>query len=205
MDTIRDSAGALLTVINDILDFSKIEAGRLDLERIEMDLRDTVEDVARLLAMQAHAKSLELTAHVDPARAGPRQGRPGRLRQILVNLGSNAVKFTETGEVAIDVRVESADEGSALIRCEVRDTGVGIARTASRSLFQPFSQVDASTTRRFGGTGLGLSIVRRLAELMGGQAGVESAEGCGLHLLVHRTLRYWPRASISIARRSTRR
>ena len=106
MDTIRDSAGALLTVINDILDFSKIEAGRLDLERIEMDLRDTVEDVARLLAMQAHAKGLELTAHVDPGVPDLVKGDPARLRQILVNLGSNAVKFTEKGEVAIDVRVE---------------------------------------------------------------------------------------------------
>ena len=179
MDTIRDSAGALLTVINDILDFSKIEAGRLDLERIEMDLRDTVEDVARLLAMQAHAKNLELTAHVDPAVPDLVTGDPARLRQILVNLGSNAVKFTETGEVAIDVRLAASDERGTLIRCEVRDTGVGIPKERLESLFQPFSQVDASTTRRFGGTGLGLSIVRRLAELMGGEAGVESSEGSG--------------------------
>ena len=179
MDTIRDSASALLTVINDILDFSKIEAGRLDLERIEMDLRDTVEDVARLLAMQAHAKSLELTAHVDPAVPDLVTGDPARLRQILVNLGSNGVKFTEKGEVAIDVRLLSSDEGGTLIRCEVRDTGVGIPRDRLDTLFQPFSQVDASTTRRFGGTGLGLSIVRRLAELMGGEAGVDSTEGSG--------------------------
>src|ERR1044072_5182758 len=109
MDTIRDSAGALLTVINDILDFSKIEAGRLDLERIDMDLRDAVEDVARLLAMQAHAKSLELTANVDPAVPDLVTGDPARLRQILVNLGSNAVKFTEKGEVAIEVRVRSEE------------------------------------------------------------------------------------------------
>lgn len=177
--TIRDSAGALLTVINDILDFSKIEAGRLDLEKIEMDLRDTVEDVARLLAMQAHSKDLELTAHVDPAVPDLVTGDPARLRQILVNLGSNAVKFTEKGEVAIEVRVASADETGTLIRCEVRDTGVGIAKDRQDALFRPFSQVDASTTRRYGGTGLGLSIVRRLAELMGGQAGVESKAGEG--------------------------
>jgi PAS domain S-box-containing protein len=178
-DTIRDSAAALLTVINDILDFSKIEAGRLDLESIEMDMRDTVEDVARLLAMQAHSKTLELTAHVDPAVPDLVKGDPARLRQILVNLGSNAVKFTEKGEVAIDVRVASADERGTLIRCEVRDTGVGIPKDRVDSLFQPFSQVDASTTRRYGGTGLGLSIVRRLAELMGGEAGVESTPGAG--------------------------
>jgi two-component system, sensor histidine kinase and response regulator len=178
-DTIRDSAAALLTVINDILDFSKIEAGRLDLESIEMDLRDTVEDVARLLAMQAHAKTLELTAHVDAAVPDLVKGDPARLRQILVNLGSNAVKFTEKGEVAIDVRIAASDERSTLVRCEVRDTGVGIPKDRLDSLFQPFSQVDASTTRRFGGTGLGLSIVRRLAELMGGEAGVESTPGAG--------------------------
>jgi len=178
-DTIRDSAAALLTVINDILDFSKIEAGRLDLENIEMDLRDTVEDVARLLAMQAHAKNIELTANVDPAVPDLIKGDPARLRQILVNLGSNAVKFTEVGEVAIDVRVASVDERGTLVRCEVRDTGVGIPKERLDSLFQPFSQVDASTTRRYGGTGLGLSIVRRLSELMGGEAGVESTPGVG--------------------------
>jgi two-component system, sensor histidine kinase and response regulator len=178
-DTIRDSAGALLTVINDILDFSKIEAGRLDLENIEMDLRDTVEDVARMLAVHVHSKNLELTAHVDPAVPDLVKGDPARLRQILVNLGSNAVKFTEKGEVAIEVRVASADDHSTLVRCEVRDTGPGIPRNRVAALFQPFSQVDASTTRRYGGTGLGLSIVRRLAELMGGEAGVESTEGAG--------------------------
>jgi len=178
-ETIRDSAGALLGVINDILDFSKIEAGRLDLECIEMDLRDTVEDVARLLAMQAHAKSLELTAHVDPSVPDLVTGDPARLRQILVNLGSNAVKFTEKGEVAIEVRAISSDEKGSVIRCDVRDTGVGIPKDRQDALFRPFSQVDASTTRRYGGTGLGLSIVRRLAELMGGEAGVESKAGEG--------------------------
>jgi two-component system sensor histidine kinase/response regulator len=178
-ETIRDSATALLTVINDILDFSKIEAGKLDLEHIEMDLRDTVEDVARLLAIQAHGKGLEITAYIDPAVPDLVRGDPARLRQILVNLGSNAVKFTSRGEVGIDVRiVESAADG-VLMRCEVRDTGAGIPQDRVASLFRPFSQVDASTTRRFGGTGLGLSIVKRLAELMGGQTGVDSREGAG--------------------------
>jgi two-component system sensor histidine kinase/response regulator len=178
-ETIRDSASALLTVINDILDFSKIEAGKLDLEHIELDLRDTVEDVARLLAIQAHGKGLELTAHIDPAVPDLIKGDPARLRQILVNLGSNAVKFTEKGEVAIDVRVMESNAESTLIRCDVRDTGPGIQKDRQAALFQPFSQVDASTTRKFGGTGLGLSIVKRLAELMGGEAGIESELGAG--------------------------
>jgi two-component system sensor histidine kinase/response regulator len=178
-ETIRDSATALLTVINDILDFSKIEAGKLDLEHIELDLRDTVEDVARLLAIQAHGKGLELTAHIDAAVPDLVKGDPARLRQILVNLGSNAVKFTDKGEVAIDVRVIESQPQATLVRCEVRDTGPGIAKERQAGLFLPFSQVDASTTRKFGGTGLGLSIVKRLAELMGGQAGVESTEGAG--------------------------
>jgi PAS domain S-box-containing protein len=137
-ETIRDSASALLTVINDILDFSKIEAGKLDLEHIELDLRDTVEDVARLLAIQAHGKGLELTAHIDPTVPDLVRGDPARLRQILVNLGSNAVKFTEKGEVAIDVRLLEGDTQSALIRCEVRDTGLGIPKERQASLFQPF-------------------------------------------------------------------
>ena len=178
-ETIRDSASALLTVINDILDFSKIEAGKLDIEHIELDLRDTVEDVARLLAIQAHGKGLELTAHIDPAVPDLIKGDPARLRQILVNLGSNAVKFTDKGEVALDVRVLESHAEGALVRCEVRDTGPGIPKARQEALFKPFSQVDASTTRKFGGTGLGLSIVKRLAELMGGTAGLESTEGVG--------------------------
>jgi PAS domain S-box-containing protein len=192
-ETIRDSAGALLTVINDILDFSKIEAGKLDLEHIELDLRDTVEDVARLLAIQAHGKGLELTAHIDPTVPDLIKGDPARLRQILVNLGSNAVKFTEKGEVAIDVRVLESTSESTLIRCEVRDTGLGIPKQRQASLFQPFSQVDASTTRKFGGTGLGLSIVKRLAELMGGTAGLESTEGVGST--------FWFTARVGVAER----
>ena len=192
-ETIRDSATALLTVINDILDFSKIEAGKLDLEHIELDLRDTVEDVARLLAIQGHGKGLELTAHIDPAVPDLIKGDPARLRQILVNLGSNAVKFTEKGEVAIDVRVVESKADSTVVRCEVRDTGLGIPPERLESLFLPFSQVDASTTRKFGGTGLGLSIVKRLAELMGGQAGVESTVGTGST--------FWFTARVGVAER----
>ena len=192
-ETIRDSASALLTVINDILDFSKIEAGKLDLEHIELDLRDTVEDVARLLAIQAHGKGLELTAHIDPAVPDLVKGDPARLRQILVNLGSNAVKFTDKGEVALDVRVLESDDACALIRCEVRDTGLGIPKERQDALFKPFSQVDASTTRKFGGTGLGLSIVKRLAELMGGNAGLDSTEGVGST--------FWFTARVGVAER----
>ncbi len=178
-ETIRDSATALLTVINDILDFSKIEAGKLDLEEIDMDLRDTVDDVGRLLALQAHAKGLELTVHVDRHVPDLVKGDPGRLRQVLVNLGNNAVKFTEQGEVSIDIRTLDADEMGTRIRCEIRDTGPGISGSQQDKLFRPFAQVDASTTRRFGGTGLGLSIVRRLVEMMGGEVGVETEEGVG--------------------------
>jgi signal transduction histidine kinase/ligand-binding sensor domain-containing protein/CheY-like chemotaxis protein/HPt (histidine-containing phosphotransfer) domain-containing protein len=178
-ETIRDSAAGLLTVINDILDFSKIEAGRLDLERIEMDLRGIVDDVAHLLANQAHSKGLKLTTNVDPLLPDRLIGDPGRMRQVLLNLGSNAIKFTHEGGVTIDLRLMRTDASSTTIRCEVRDTGIGIPAERLESLFQPFSQIDASTTRHFGGTGLGLSIVRRLVVLMGGETGVESAVRAG--------------------------
>jgi signal transduction histidine kinase/ligand-binding sensor domain-containing protein/CheY-like chemotaxis protein len=178
-ETIHASALSLLAIINDILDFSKIEAGKLDLERIDMDLRSTVDDVSRLLAIQAHAKGLELITSVDPEIPDQLVGDPGRVRQVLLNLGSNAIKFTREGEVSIDVRLVSNDARGSIIRCEVRDTGMGIAAEGVKSLFQPFSQVDVSTTRHHGGTGLGLSIVRRLAELMDGDSGVESTEGVG--------------------------
>ena len=178
-ETIRDSGAALLTVINDILDFSKIEAGKLDLEALDLDLRDTLEDVARLLAVQAHPKGLEVTAQVDPALPDLVKGDPGRFRQVLLNLGTNGVKFTQQGEVSIELKVMESDAQTVLVRCEVRDTGVGIPQDRVQALFQPFVQVDTSTTRKFGGSGLGLSIVRRLVELMGGTTGVESEEGVG--------------------------
>jgi signal transduction histidine kinase/ligand-binding sensor domain-containing protein/CheY-like chemotaxis protein len=178
-ETIRDSAAGLLTIINDILDFSKIEAGRLDLERINMDLRGIVDDVAHLLANQAHSKGLELITNVDPLLPDRLIGDPGRMRQVLLNLGSNAIKFTREGEVTIDLRLVCTDAVSTTIRCEVRDTGIGIPAERLESLFQPFSQIDASTTRHYGGTGLGLSIVRRLVALMDGETGVESAVRSG--------------------------
>jgi PAS domain S-box-containing protein len=177
--TVRDSAAALLTVINDILDFSKVEAGKLDLEVLDMDMRDTVEDVARLLAIQAHAKGLEVIALIDPGLPDLVRGDAGRLRQVLLNLGGNAVKFTQQGEVSIECKVAQKDDRGTLIRCEIRDTGMGIPASRVDALFMAFTQVDSSTTRRFGGTGLGLSIVKRLVELMGGEVGVSSEEGVG--------------------------
>jgi PAS domain S-box-containing protein len=178
-ETVRDSASALLTVINDILDYSKVEAGKLDLEMLDMDMRDTVEDVARLLAIQAHAKGLEVIALIDPSLPNLVHGDAGRLRQVLLNLGGNAVKFTQKGEVLIECKVAHKDEQGVVVRCEIRDTGMGIPAARVNALFTAFTQVDASTTRRFGGTGLGLSIVKRLVELMGGDVGVSSVEGAG--------------------------
>ena len=178
-ETIRDSGTSLLTIINDILDFSKVEAGKLELEHVDMDLRDTVEDVARLLSIQAHAKGLEVTAQVDVRVPDLVKGDAGRVRQILLNLAGNAVKFTAKGEVSLEVKVLDTGANGTRVRCEVRDTGIGIPADRLESLFLPFMQVDSSTTRRFGGTGLGLSIVRRLVELMGGQTGAESVEGKG--------------------------
>ncbi|HMH87387.1 MAG TPA: response regulator, partial [Steroidobacteraceae bacterium] len=178
-ETVRDSASALLTVINDILDFSKVEAGKLDLELLDIDIRETVEDVARLLSIQAHAKGLEVIALIDPSLPDLARGDAGRLRQVLLNLGGNAVKFTQKGEVSIECKVAHKDEKGVMVRCEVRDTGVGIPAARVDALFAAFTQVDASTTRRFGGTGLGLSIAKRLVELMGGEVGVSSEEGAG--------------------------
>jgi two-component system sensor histidine kinase/response regulator len=178
-ETIRDSGTSLLTVINDILDFSKVEAGKLEFEHLDVDLRDTFEDVARLLSVQAHAKGLELTAQIDSNLPPLVKCDAGRVRQILLNLAGNAVKFTAKGEVSLELKVLETGESGTKVRCEVRDTGIGIPADRLDSLFAPFMQVDTSTTRRFGGTGLGLSIVRHLVELMGGETGVESTEGVG--------------------------
>jgi PAS domain S-box-containing protein len=178
-ETIRDSGTSLLTVINDILDFSKVEAGKLELEHLDVDLRDTFEDVSRLLSIQAHAKGLELTAQIDASLPHLVKGDAGRIRQVLLNLAGNAIKFTAKGEVSLEIKVLETGESGTRVRCEVRDTGLGIPADRLQSLFTPFMQVDSSTTRRFGGTGLGLSIVRRLVEMMGGEVGAESVEGEG--------------------------
>ncbi len=178
-ETVKNSAEALLTIINDILDFSKVEAGKLDLECLDFDLRATLDDVADLLAFRAQEKGLEFILLVAPDVPATVRGDPGRLRQVLINLGGNAVKFTERGEVSLTVAVERLHDGSAVLRFDVRDTGIGIPAARQADLFQPFSQVDASMTRRFGGTGLGLSISKRLVGLMGGELGVASEEGRG--------------------------
>ncbi len=171
---IRSSADSLLSVINDLLDYSKIEAGKLELERVEMDLRAHVEEVATNMAVQAATKDLELI--VDVALDLPEQvlGDPGRIRQALTNLVSNAIKFTAKGEVVIRVTKERALGAAIVVRFEVRDTGIGLAAESIPKLFQPFMQADASTARQYGGTGLGLSIVKRLAELMDGNVGAKS-------------------------------
>ncbi|HXV40822.1 MAG TPA: response regulator [Steroidobacteraceae bacterium] len=181
VEVIRASADALLVVINDLLDYSKIEAGKLELERIEMDLSAHVEEVATAQAAAAAAKELELVVDLAPDLPERVLGDPGRLRQALANLVSNAIKFTPTGEVVISARPETAGSGGRddRIRFEVRDTGIGLAPEILARLFQPFTQADASTARQYGGTGLGLSIVKRLAELMGGEVGATSAPGQG--------------------------
>ncbi|HEV2700579.1 MAG TPA: response regulator, partial [Steroidobacteraceae bacterium] len=178
-ETIRTSATSLLGILNDILDFSKIEAGRLEVESVEMDVRDCVEDVATMMAVQAAAKNLEFIVNVDPATPECVLADPHRLRQILTNLAGNAIKFTQAGEVVIEVHNLGTRNDRALLYFEVRDTGAGMAPDVVEKLFQPFVQADASTTRHFGGTGLGLSIVKRLCELMGGSVSVVSRPGVG--------------------------
>ena len=178
-ETVRSSGEALLAVINDILDFSKIEADRMEVEDLDFDLRTMLEGVAELLALRAHEKNIEFIYRIDPEMHTYLRGDPGRLRQILLNLGGNAVKFTSRGEVTVEVRPESETGDRLKARFEVRDTGIGIPQDKIGLLFNAFQQADASTTRRFGGTGLGLAISKRLAELMGGEIGVESVEGRG--------------------------
>ena len=189
---IQASGDALLGLINDILDLSKIEAGQMRLERQPLDLRQLVAEVAAVFMAQARAKGLHLSAQVDPAVPPLLVGDPVRLRQVLLNLVGNAVKFTGQGDlvapatadgphgevVVVVVLAEESAEG-ALLRVGVRDTGIGIAPEVQEALFEPFTQADASTTRRYGGTGLGLAIAKRLVDLMGGQIGVESTPGQG--------------------------
>jgi two-component system, sensor histidine kinase and response regulator len=179
LSTVKSSAEALMEVINDVLDFSKIEARRLDLERVELDLRETVGDAAKLLALRASEKGIELACHVRPDVPQVVLGDAGRLRQVLLNIVGNAVKFTNQGEVVVRASVEEVDGDRTTLRFDVSDTGIGIAPDKQRQIFQAFTQADSSTTRRYGGTGLGLAIALRLVELMGGRLWVESTEGHG--------------------------
>jgi CheY-like chemotaxis protein/HPt (histidine-containing phosphotransfer) domain-containing protein len=178
-NTVRSSGETLLTLINDILDFSKIEAGKLEFEMIDFDLRTTLEETLDLLAGPAGTKQLELVGLVSATVPTALQGDPGRLRQILMNLVGNAVKFTSNGEIVVQMQVLGETTDTVTIRVEVRDTGIGISPEAQAKLFQPFSQADSSTTRQFGGTGLGLAISKQLVEQMGGTLGVESLPGQG--------------------------
>lgn len=175
----RTSGETLLTLINDILDFSKIEAHKLDLEHLQFDLRSTLEDAVDILASRAQAKGLEMVCLVEPGVPAYLVGDPGRLRQIVLNLAGNAIKFTETGEVLIRVTTDAEDATHTTLRFVITDTGVGIPAEQRERLFRPFSQVDSSTTRKYGGTGLGLVISKQLAELMDGAIGVESEPGAG--------------------------
>jgi two-component system, sensor histidine kinase and response regulator len=179
LETVRSSADSLLDIINDILDFSKIEARKLDIDAVDFDLRTTLDDTLRSLAPRAHGKGLELACHVAENVAPALRGDPSRLRQILTNLVGNAVKFTEVGEVVVYADSRPIDAEHVLVTFTVTDTGIGIPREKHATIFDPFTQADASTTRRFGGTGLGLTISARLAALMGGGISVESETGRG--------------------------
>jgi len=179
LETVKMSGDALLTVINDILDFSKIEAGRVDLEAIDFNLRDCLEMSLKTLAVKADEKGLELLCEVAPEVPEVVRGDSGRLRQVIINLAGNAIKFTERGEVALKVQVEATNEHDRTLRFTVADSGIGIPKEKLQLIFDPFSQADTSTTRKYGGTGLGLTISSRLVGMMGGRIWVESELGRG--------------------------
>ena len=178
-DIVKSSGESLLRLLNDILDYSKMEAGKLQLDLLDFDLEELLDDVVALLALRAHEKGVELLCSIDPRVPAQLHGDPARLRQIMMNLVGNAIKFTQQGEVVICVACESATGDEAILRVSVRDTGIGIPVDKQELLFQKFSQVDASTTRKYGGTGLGLAISKQLVEMMGGAIHVQSEEGRG--------------------------
>jgi signal transduction histidine kinase/CheY-like chemotaxis protein len=178
-DTVRRSGEALLTIINDILDFSKVEAGKMEIEAISFDLRLTIEEVDEMLAPKIEDRKLELVLQYPPGVPRHFVGDAGRIRQVMTNLVGNAIKFTSTGHIVIDVECESQDAARAMMRISVRDTGPGIPVDRLDSVFEKFSQVDGSTTRKYGGTGLGLAIAKQLVDLMGGSLTVSSRLGEG--------------------------
>lgn len=187
LETVKVSADSLLTVINDILDFSKIEAGRMDLEHVDFDLRDSLESALKTLAVRADEKGLELLCEMAPEVPEVARGDITRLRQVLLNLVGNAIKFTNEGEIAVKVRQGARDGRELALHFTVSDTGIGIPKDKLEMIFDPFAQADSSTTRKYGGTGLGLTISSRLVRMMGGQIWVESEEGRGSHF--HFTVR----------------
>src|SRR5207302_811240 len=208
LETVKSSADSLLGLLNDILDFSKMEAGKLELEAFEFSLREQLGAAVKILAVKAHEKGLELSLHIPPDMPDSWNGDARRLKQIIINMVGNAIKFTEAGEVSVRVGLEGGGagarersgpdaprtetsaslpaEGKSFLYFVVKDTGVGIPRDRLRHIFKEFVQADSSVTRRYGGTGLGLSISRRLIELMGGSIWVESEEGKGsaFHFIV---------------------
>ena len=190
LNTVKDSADTLLALINEILDFSKIEAGRLALEPIDFNLRDTLEETVLSLALRAHEKGLELACHLPPDLPDALVGDPGRLRQIVINLLGNAIKFTERGEVLLRVQAMPPSGKDTLLHFTVSDSGIGIPKAKQEMIFEAFTQADSSTTRTYGGTGLGLAISSQLVELMGGRMWVESDPGQGSHF--HFTARFAP-------------
>ena len=179
VQTIERSGEALLTIINDILDFSKMEAGKLNFEILELDLSKTVEGAVELVAERAHSKRVELLVSFEPDVPKMLRGDPGRLRQVLLNLLTNAVKFTDQGEVALHLEKLEETSTDALLRFSVRDTGIGIAPEMQKRLFSSFTQADMSTTRKYGGTGLGLAISQKLTQMMEGAIGIDSVPGEG--------------------------
>lgn len=185
VETLRRSGEALMLLLNDILDLSKIDAGHLALEEHDFDAQELVGDVVDLLAEEAFKKQVELTCFVDPDISATLRGDPDRLRQVLLNLVGNAIKFTSEGFVTVRVRLLYRTDGQEVLWFEVQDSGIGIDEPTQAKLFEPFTQADASTTRRFGGTGLGLAISRKLVEMMGGEIGVESASGKGSRFWFH--------------------
>ena len=190
---VKTSADSLLHVINDILDFSKIEAGKLELEETEFDIRDAFRNTLKALAVRADEKHLEMTLRISPGVPMRVVGDPTRLRQLIVNLVGNAIKFTEAGNIVVDAEVEKESTSSVVLHIRVSDTGIGIPLDKQNLIFESFAQADGSTTRRFGGTGLGLTISRQLVELLGGRMWVESEVGKGSTFHFTTTLRRGPR------------
>ena len=181
-ELVRNSGDTLLAILNDILDFSKMEVGKLDLEMLDFDLRALMDDFAAMQALRAYDKGLEFICVVAPDVPAYLRGDPGRLRQVLINLAGNAVKFTSKGEIVVRAGLVSETDDAAWIRFSVKDTGIGIPVDKQETMFQKFTQADASTTRKYGGTGLGLAIAKQITEIMGGEIGVVSEEGRGSEL-----------------------
>jgi two-component system sensor histidine kinase/response regulator len=179
LETVKSSAEALLTIINDILDFSKIEAGRLDLDPSDFDLREVLGQAVKLLLPEANRKGLELIWDVSPSTPGLVRGDVTRLRQIILNLTGNAIKFSKRGEIVLRVEPASEDDAGTVLHFQVRDNGIGIPPDKQQIIFDAFSQADGSITRQFGGTGLGLTISSRLVKMMEGRIWVESDVGRG--------------------------